>query len=232
MSLAETYSQISSSLVKLSSGQLPKLIAISKYASDEALLEAYQLGIRDFGENYVLAALRRKEKFSTIAPGISWHLTGHLQKNKVNKAVGNFELIQSLDSYDLAVLIAKRASSIGIIQKVLLQINISEEKTKYGFTKELIEAQFADLIKLNGLKPEGLMTMAPEQASAEELTGIFAALRSLRDQLSREHNYPLEQLSMGMSNDYALAIPQGSTMIRLGRALFKDGTGQKPGSVV
>ncbi len=185
------------------------------------MLEAYKLGIRDFGENYVLAALERINKLRALMPEAQWHLTGHLQKNKVNKVVGIFSYIQSVDSLELAELIARRAESLGIEQKILLQINISTEESKSGFSSELISQEFPKLSKLKGLKIKGLMTMAPHQASSQDLEKIFTKLRELRDYLSREHNYPLEHLSMGMSNDYALAISQGSTMIRLGRALFK-----------
>jgi pyridoxal phosphate enzyme (YggS family) len=168
-------------------------------------------------------------------PEARWHLVGHLQTNKVNKAVANFALIQSVDSTKLAESIAKRANTLGIEQAILLQINISTEETKSGFSVNELLKEFPKLIKLKGLKIEGLMTIAPElnvDGEQEKISMIFKSLADLKRVLETDYKYPLQELSMGMSNDYKLAIQQGSTMIRIGRSFFEKGPGQIPKSVV
>ncbi len=212
-----------------------KTIAISKYASDAEVLKAYKEGQRDFGENYVLAALARIDRLAALMPEARWHLVGHLQTNKVNKAVANFALIQSVDSMKIAELIAKRAVVLGIEQAVLLQINISAEESKSGFSKEEILKEFPKLIKLKGIKIEGLMTIAPQldvETEQQQITEVFKSLADLKRVLETNYKYQLKELSMGMSNDYLLAIQQGSTMIRIGRSFFENGSGQKQESVV
>lgn len=227
MSLAQHYQD----LLNQTKDWQPRIVAVTKYASDEQLLEAYKLGLRDFAENYVLAALERIEKTTKLMPEARWHLSGHLQRNKVNKVVGKFHLIQSLDSLELANLISQRAEILGVKQSVLIQVKLVKDDTKSGYLVEQLLIDFPQLLKLPGLKIEGLMTMAAhlnlELASErEQVREVFSKLAALKSQLEREHKLSLEQLSMGMSNDYALAIQEGSTMIRIGRALFGEGAGQ------
>lgn len=227
MELAQRYQE----LLNETKEAQPRIVAVTKYASDEQLLEAYKLGIRDFAENYVLAALKRMELLAAQMPEARWHLTGHLQKNKVNKVVGKFHLIQSLDSLDLAQLISQRAMSLELKQKVLIQVKLIEEETKTGYLVASLLAEFAQLLSLPGLEIEGLMTMAPhldcqQPEESKRVQEVFHQLASLKSQLVREYKCQLNELSMGMSNDYALAIQQGSTMIRIGSLFFGDGAGQ------
>jgi len=211
MSLQERYQELLNSLASAK----PTIVAVTKYATDEQLLEAYRLGIRDFAENYVLAALERKQRMSGSLPEVRWHLSGHLQKNKVNKAVGAFDLIQTIDSLELAQLVSRRAESLGIKQAVLIQVKFSDESKKTGYLPEDLVQEFATLIELQAISIQGLMTMA-----AKETKQSFAKLAAIKTQLEQEHNYPLKQLSMGMSQDYLEAIQAGSTMIRIGTKFF------------
>ncbi len=198
-----------------------KLIAVTKYASDEEVLEAYNLGLRDFGESYIIPALQRRERLKHhFNEAITWHLLGPIQKNKINKAVGNFDLIQSVGSLDIATLINQRAASLAIQQNILLQINMTGDKS--GLKPEELELALAQLVKLGNIKIRGLMTMGPHKSSEISET-IFTRMRQLRGMLGLFlPNEPLE-LSMGMTNDYKLAVQNGSTMIRLGRGLFASG---------
>ncbi len=227
MSLAQRYQD----LLNQTKGRQPRIVAVTKYASNRQLLEAYELGLRDFAENYVLAALERIEKTAQLMPEVRWHLSGHLQKNKVNKAVGKFHLIQSLDSLDLAQLISQRAETLAIKQAVLIQVKLFEDEAKSGYLPEQLLVDFSQLLKLTGLEIRGLMTMAPHldleiPSERRQVEEVFRKLAALKSQLEREHKLSLEQLSMGMSNDFALAIQEGSTMIRIGRGLFGEGAGQ------
>ena len=198
----------------------PVIIAVTKYFGAEKLVEAYQDGLRDFGENRVQDAL---EKFSSLDDEIKknsrFHLIGHLQSNKVKKAVGNFYLIQSVDSLKLAKAISDEAQKQGIVQKILLQVNNANEESKTGFSVDEIKRDFKEIISLDGICVEGLMNIAP---IADEVTlcKLFAGMRDLKAELETRYSYKLKELSMGMSSDYKLAVRYGSTMIRIGRKLF------------
>ncbi len=222
MSLKEQLNLIDSELNAAISQHKVKLIAVTKYASDEEVIEAYKLGLRDFGESYILPALQRRERLSShFTEPITWHLLGSIQKNKINKAVGNFNLIQSVGSLEIAKLINQRAMSLAIQQNILLQINMTGDKS--GFNPDELEEALAQLIKLGNIKIRGLMTMGPHKTSELSET-IFSKMRQLKGRLGQFlPNEPLE-LSMGMTNDYKLAVQNGSTMIRLGRGLFACGT--------
>lgn len=198
----------------------PIIIAVTKYFGVEKLVEAYEAGLRDFGENRVQDAL---EKFSQLPDEIKknsrFHLIGHLQTNKVKKAVGKFDLIQSVDSLKLAEAISEEAKKQGIVQKILLQVNNANEEQKSGFCEDELDNCFGDIIKLEGIKVEGLMNIAPI-ASDDALKRLFAQMKSFDVLLEEKYEYTLNELSMGMSNDYIIGLEQGSTMIRLGRRLF------------
>ncbi len=228
MGLDKRYQELVANL----GSQQPRIVAVTKYASDEQLIEAYKLGIRDFAENYVLAALQRIDRLAALVPEARWHLCGHLQKNKVNKVVGRFGLIQSIDSLSLAALVSARAEMLKLKQAVLIQVKLSPEESKTGYQVQDLLEEFGTLLKFPGLKIEGLMTMAPEPSHRMDLRVIFRQLATLKTDLEREHNCQLNELSMGMSDDYALAIQEGSTMIRIGRAFFAEGAGQNLNSVV
>jgi len=202
----------------ISSGKI-KLIAVSKYASDAQVIEAYQAGLRCFGENYVLPGLERQIRLKQEVPEIEWHLLGLLQSNKINKAVGNFKLIQSVGSLETARLINSRAQKLAQTQEVLLQINSTGDKS--GFSAENLKKDFLEIPNMCNLKIRGLMTMGFYQDAKKNET-IFEQTRQLKKELESSQSVSLAELSMGMSDDYKLASQYGSTMIRLGRVLFDD----------
>lgn len=197
-----------------------KIIAVTKYFGADKLIEAYDAGLRDFAENRVQDAL---EKFGGLPEEIkknsTFHLIGHLQTNKVKKAVGNFDLIQSVDSLRLARMISEAARQKGIVQKILLQVNNANEEGKTGFSKEELKKDFKEIISLDGVEVKGLMNIAPITTEVE-LQRLFSDMASLKKELEEENGYGLSELSMGMSNDYKIAVHNGSTMIRVGRKLF------------
>jgi pyridoxal phosphate enzyme (YggS family) len=199
----------------------PVTLVIATKSADVALMQTLcQAGVNHFGENRLQDALSKQAVL--LDGSIHWHLIGHLQGNKTLKAIeAGFSLIHSIDSEALALRVHRHAMQHGCRQSVLMQVNISQEATKYGFTSEALEEAFERLVKLDGLAVEGLMTMAPAQASSEERLAVFTALRELRDRLQAKSGHPLPTLSMGMSDDYLEALQAGSTMIRLGRALLQ-----------
>ena len=198
----------------------PIIIAVTKYFGADKLIEAYNDGLRDFAENRVQDAL---EKFGSLSDEIKqnsrFHLIGHLQSNKVKKAVGNFDLIHSIDSLKLAETVSKEALQKGIVQKILLQVNNANEEAKSGFAGEDLRKAFPEIIALKGVKVEGLMNIAPI-ASESELRVLFQGMLDLKQELEKDFAYELKELSMGMSSDYKIAVEYGSTMIRIGRKLF------------
>lgn len=202
-----------------------KLVAVTKYAKDEQVIEAYNLGLRDFGENYVLQALEKMERlrsnFNNGEP--RWHLLGNLQSNKVNKVVGNFYSVQSVDSEKIAEKINKRAKELGIKQKIFLQINMTGDKT--GFDPKSSLGTLIKISQMENLEVLGLMTMGFHKIS-EKTETIYAEMRQLKRILESDlDSLGLDidlELSMGMSNDYRIAVKNGSTIIRLGRELFAE----------
>ncbi len=198
-----------------------KLIAVTKHATIGQITEAHDLGVRDFGENRLQDALKKREILPPqVASNSQWHFIGHLQSNKVKQAVGNFSLIHSVDSFRLAQEIAKAAEQKGIVQSILLQVKIVPDDAKSGFTADELKACMPEILKLTSIKVEGLMTITPLDADKETAETSFNGLRVLRDQINQAHGTTLTQLSMGMSDDWHQAITCGSTMIRLGRAIF------------
>ncbi len=204
------------------------LIAVSKSTNSAAVAIAADLGQHDFGENRVDMLLEKKR----AAPSERFHLIGTLQTNKVNKVVGAVPLIHSVDSRHLLEKIQSRAAQLGIIQPVLLEVNVSGEDSKHGLTPaethDLITSVASGECAISALTINGLMTMAP-QSSPEDIRWVFRDLRVLRDELratSAAAEYaqrvPLDDLSMGMSNDFEVAIEEGATLIRVGTALFKE----------
>ena len=199
----------------------PRIIAITKYFDESRLIEAYEAGLRDFGENRVQDAL---EKFSKLPKEIietsTFHLVGHLQTNKVKKAVGNFDYIHSVDSLKLLESIDTAAKSKGIIQKVLIQVNNANEVQKYGLSIDKVVDLFSKICGYTNCNVVGLMNIAPLEVSEAELSELFGQMRDLKSELEKTFNLELNELSMGMSNDYKIAVKNGSTMLRIGRKLF------------
>ncbi len=197
------------------------LCAVSKYHPLEAMRHAVEAGVDLLGENRVQEAGEKARAWPSGVPGVPWHLLGHLQRNKARKALEIFDAIQSLDNVDLALALQRLCDERGRGVAVLLEVNISGEGTKTGADPHTV----ADLLEVVQrrcplLVVEGLMGMAPLAESREERRRAFAALRELRDGLVKTSGLPLKVLSMGMSDDFPEAIREGSTLVRVGSAIF------------
>jgi pyridoxal phosphate enzyme, YggS family len=197
-----------------------KLVCVTKEASIPEIEEVLALGVKDIGENRVQDAL---VKYKAIGGGLAWHMIGHLQTNKVRDAVGISSLIHSVDSLRLAEAIDREAKRAGKIQDVLIQVNVSGEESKFGISRDEVRPFFEKAASYNNVNIAGLMTIAPEAGDPEDARPHFRALRELRDQLNeiQDTRYKIQILSMGMTNDFEVAIEEGSTMVRIGRAIFK-----------
>ncbi len=217
-SVAENFEQIKTEIPDFTG----RLIAVTKYVDQAKIIEAYAAGLRDFGENKAQDALLKMQNLPhELMENSTWHFIGHLQSNKVRKVVGKFEYIHSVDSLELAKKISTVAKEMGIIQKILIEVNISEEKSKFGTSKTKIEEIFTNMSKLDGVKVLGLMTMAPHTSNEVFLEKVFTDLYKLRYNIQQKYQVELPELSMGMSSDYKTAVKSGSTMIRLGQRLFR-----------
>jgi pyridoxal phosphate enzyme (YggS family) len=188
-------------------------VVVSKEVGISAIRAAFDCGIRDFGENRVQEAEEKIVQLSDIKPEVTWHMVGHLQSNKAKTAVGLFDIIHSVDSLRLAEVLSRRLEESF---PVLLQVNVSGEATKSGFALNEVEAAVEKIRQLPNLKVVGLMTIAPLVVDIEEARLVFRKLRELRDSLGLEH------LSMGMTDDFEVAVEEGATMLRIGRAIFGD----------
>lgn len=195
------------------------LVAVTKGVSLQMIEEAYTLGCRDFAEARVPEAL---SKITRLPKAVRWHFVGKLQKNKVAKIIGRFKLIHSVDTPDLAEKIARSSQEKGIVSAILLEVNTSEEKTKAGLSPAQWKEAFLPLLDLQGIEIQGLMTMAPLTENESLIRQCFSELRHLRDflQEAAEDRCDLSVLSMGMSNDFAIAIQEGATILRIGSAIF------------
>jgi len=202
------------------------IIAVSKGRSAEEIKEAIAAGITDIGENRVQEAIL---KYNNLTPTpqhltpIKWHMVGHLQTNKVKEAIGIFDLIQSVDSVRLAEEIDKQAHKINKIQDILIEIKTSPEKSKFGLKADEAIEVIEDIVKLKNINIKGLMTIAPFVDNPEKTRPYFRMLKELRNKIneSAPMGYKLEVLSMGMTDDFEVAIEEGSNMVRLGRAIFE-----------
>lgn len=190
-----------------------KLIAVSKTKPIEDIKEAYDAGIRDFGENHVQEIL---EKVDKLPRDIRWHMIGHLQTNKVKDVVDKVYLIHSVDSIKLAKEIDKQAKKKDIIVNILLELNIAKEESKYGFMKEDLNSAIEEISKLENVKVLGLMCVAPKTDNPEENRKYFREMNELKCE------YNLDILSMGMSNDYKIADEENSTYVRIGTKIFGE----------
>ena len=199
----------------------PNIIAVTKYFDENAMVEAYNAGMRDFAESRAIEAVEKINNLPTeIRNNSNFHFIGHLQTNKVKKVVQNFDYIHSVDSLKLAKAISDEAQVIGKIQKILLQVNNANEEQKFGFSKEEIFEEFPKIKALSSIEIVGIMNMAPLGASEDELDKLFADVYNIKKELEKEFNCELKELSMGMSQDYKVAVRHGSTMLRIGRKLF------------
>jgi len=202
-----------------------KIIAVTKYATDEQVIKAYSLGVQNFGESYVQSALKRIKELFPSEKTINWHLIGRLQKNKVKHVINNFHLIHSVDSYELAEAINNCAIKKNSIQKLLLQVNIVQDPTKAGFSIDSLLKQFEEINNLSNIEVIGLSTIAPHTSDENLLKSCFMGLANFKDEINDKFQCNLNELSMGMSNDYKVAIQCKATMIRIGRAIFSNKSG-------
>jgi len=219
--------RISSSCNKLSIN--PKdiiLVCVTKERTIEQILKAISFGITDIGENKVQEALAKFKKINSQA-AVRWHMVGHLQTNKVKQALQIFDMIHSLDSLRLAQEIEEQAEKLKKRIDVLIQVNTTSERTKFGVNFDDAIKLIGEVSKLENLQIRGLMAMAPLVDNPEDTRPCFRKLRILRDDVIREFqdnpNVKMDYLSMGMSQDYEVAIEEGANMLRIGRAIFTDG---------
>ena len=197
-----------------------KLVAVSKTKPVELINQAVNAGMSDFGENRVQELCA---KFDEIK-GVNWHLIGHLQKNKVRHVVGRACLIHSVDSLELAKEINKRASAQGIIQHILVQVNISGEESKSGVGQQECAGFISDIAKLENVKIDGLMTISVKGMSREQNKDIFSKLAVLAENIDALgiENVSMSELSMGMTHDFEQAVEAGATIVRVGTAIFGE----------
>lgn len=197
------------------------LIAVSKTKPVELLQEVYNCGCRDFGENKVQEIL---EKYDKLPKDIRWHMIGHLQTNKVKYIIDKVSCIHSVDSYHLAEVISKEAIKKDIVMPILIEVNIAEEKSKFGTTKEDTISLVKKIAALPNVQIMGLMTIAPYVDESEENRQYFVSLRDLSVDIMSENidNVCMNELSMGMTGDYVVAIEEGSTYVRVGTGIFGE----------
>jgi pyridoxal phosphate enzyme (YggS family) len=196
-----------------------ELVAITKTHAAEKVHEAIQAGQSLFGESRVQEA---RAKIPELPSAIRWHFVGHLQRNKIRHALPLFEMIHSVDSLALAQEMNRIAEEEGRHPRVLLEVNVAGEGSKFGFSPDKLREQVEDLLALPRLSIEGLMTIPPLAEEAEASRKYFVQLRELRDRLQTEFRVDLTQLSMGMTQDFPIAIKEGATLVRVGTAIFGE----------
>ncbi len=198
-----------------------ELMAVSKTVGPDEVVAAWHAGYRSFGENRPQELTRKLTALAAdpCMDEITFDMIGNLQKNKINQVLGNVRLIQSVSSPHLAEAISRRAQTRGITVPVLLEVNISGEESKSGFSPEEVLSMAEDLVSLDALSIEGIMTMAPAR-DGDAARRTFSGARELREELRRVTGLPLNTLSCGMSDDFEIAVEEGSTLIRLGRIVF------------
>jgi PLP dependent protein len=196
-----------------------RLVAVSKTVDPERVRQALAAGQDIFGENYLQEA---KDKIATLGRQVEWHLVGHLQTNKAKPAVELFDLIHAVDRLKLARALDAAAAALGKVQDVLIQVNLAGEDTKSGVAPEAAADLLKEMAQLPHLRIMGLMTMPPWFPDPEMARPYFKALRELRDRLREQSGLPLAELSMGMSGDFAVAVEEGATLVRVGTAIFGE----------
>jgi len=197
------------------------LVAVSKTKPLELLKEAYEAGCRDFGENYVQELV---DKIPNMPDDVRWHMIGHLQTNKVKYLIGKTYLIHSVDTVKLAKEIGKQSEKAGIVTDILLEVNVAEEESKFGFTADNITDGVREIAQIPGVCIKGLMTSAPICTDSEENRVYFRKLKQLSIDIKKQNidNVSMDFLSMGMSGDYETALSEGSTFVRVGTAIFGE----------
>ena len=208
------------------------LVAVTKTVPAEKIAEAWEAGLREFGENRVQEAEPKILWSRERGLGLNWHMVGHLQRNKVKKAIQLFDVIQSVDSLPLAHEMSQRCAQTPAVRlPILLEVNVSGEASKYGFAAPEGHGRLLDdflravqeIVALPHLEPQGLMTVAPFGAPEEDLRSCFRRVRSLLHRLREQlPNQQWQHLSMGMTDDFEVAIEEGATILRIGRAIFGE----------
>ena len=201
-----------------------ELVAITKTHDSEKVRAAYEAGQSLFGESRVQEA---RAKIPELPSNSRWHFVGHLQKNKIRHALPLFELIHSVDSLALAQDADRIAAEEGMHPRVLLEVNVAGEGSKFGFKPETLRTEMETLLALDRLSIEGLMTIPPLAPEAEASRKYFIKLRELRNALEKEFRAKLPHLSMGMTNDFVIAIEEGATLVRVGTAIFGERSRKK-----
>ena len=208
-------------------GRVPEeieLVAITKTHPAEKVREAIEAGQTLFGESRVQEA---RAKIPELPSNLRWHFVGHLQKNKIRHALPLFEMIHSVDSLDVAQDINRIAGEQGMHPRVLLEVNVAGQGSKFGFSPDKLRDQMEELLALPRLSILGLMTIQPLAEKAEASRKYFVQLRELRDRLQTEFHVDLAQLSMGMTEDFVVAVEEGATLVRVGTAIFGERTRRK-----
>lgn len=199
----------------------PNIIAVTKYFDENAIIAAYNAGIKDFAESRAVEAIAKINNLpDEIKQNSHFHFIGHLQTNKVKKVVNHFDFIHSVDSLKLAQVISEEAYKINKTQNILLELNNAGEEQKFGFSKSELMKSFPEIIKLPNIKVLGLMNMAPLNAGEKEIETLFTDVKETQETLNKMFNCNMLEISMGMSQDYKIAAKCGSTMLRVGRKLF------------
>ncbi len=197
-----------------------KLVAVTKTVPPEIIEEAISCGVTDIGENRVQEA---RAKYEVIGKKVRWHMIGYLQRNKVKHAIKIFDMIHSVDRVELVDELEKRLSRENKKMPVLLEVNIAGEETKHGVSPHTLKDLALKVIESNHLEPLGLMTMAPYVEDPEEVRWVFRKLRELKDELNEHFGTEIfKELSMGMTNDFEVAVEEGATMVRIGTAIFGE----------
>lgn len=206
----------------LKAGRKPEdiqIIAVTKTVDIPQMEEAIEAGITAIGENRVQEI---RKKYPLLQKEVDWHLIGHLQTNKVKYIIDKVKLIHSVDRLSLANEISKRATKKGLTMSVLVQVNVAEEETKFGLKVEQVIPFIKEIVELEGIKVEGLMTMAPLVDDPEEVRFVFKELKLLAERIKQESipGVEMKHLSMGMTNDFEVAVEEGATLIRVGTGIF------------
>ncbi len=205
-----------------------RLVAVTKTVGPDAVLSAIECGLKEFGESRVQEAQRKlsSKELRVMGEDISWHLIGHLQMNKAKAAVGIFDLIESVDSAELAQTLNGHAGKAHKVQRILLQVKLSDEESKYGIKNKNIADFIRRVNDMENLRLEGLMTIPPFFEDPENARPYFRRLRQIRDEIAVAGTF-LPELSMGMSNDFDVAIEEGATIVRIGTAIFGERKGKE-----
>lgn len=198
-----------------------KLVAATKQRSVDEIRQAFEGGLKIVGENYIQEA---KDKFSILGTKLRWHFIGHLQKNKIKSAVKIFNMVETLDSVELAAVLDKECKTINKVMPVLIEVNSAREAQKSGVLPQDAEALLKGILQFSNLKPMGLMTMGPWLDDAQKLRPFFRETKNLFDKIKNNYSSELEwiYLSMGMSSSYKVAIEEGANIVRIGTAIFGE----------